>query len=44
MSEGEEILAAIERDAARQNHLAMLFGCLVVVAIALLSAKVINLI
>jgi hypothetical protein len=44
MSEGEEILAAIERETARQNHLAMLFGCLVVAAIALLSAKVINLI
>jgi hypothetical protein len=44
MSEGEEILAALEREAARQNQLTKLFGCLVLAAIALLSAKVIDLI
>jgi len=43
MFEAEETLAAIERDTARQNQLAKLFGCLVVAMIALLSAKVIDL-
>jgi hypothetical protein len=44
MSEGEEILAAIERDTARQDQLAKLVGWLVAAAIVLLSAKVIELI
>ncbi len=44
MSEGEEILAAIERDAARQNQVTKLVGWLVAAAIVLLSAKVVDLI
>lgn len=44
MSEGEEILDAIERETARQDQLAKLFGYVVLVAIALLSAKVVDLI
>lgn len=44
MSEAEETLAALEREAARQDQLAKLFGCVVLAVIALLSAKVIDLI
>jgi hypothetical protein len=43
MSESDDILAALERDAARQDHLAKLFGLVVIAAMALLSAKVIGL-
>jgi hypothetical protein len=43
MSESDEILAALERDAARQDHLAKLFGLVVIAAMALLSAKVVGL-
>ena len=44
MSESDDMLAAIERDAARQDQLAKLYGLLVLAAMALLSAKVIDLI
>jgi len=44
MPDTDDILASIERDAARQDQLAKLFGLLVLAAIALLSAKVVDLI
>jgi hypothetical protein len=44
MLDSDDMLAAIERDAARQDQLAKLFGWIVLAAIALLSAKVVDLI
>jgi hypothetical protein len=44
MPESDDLLAAIERETARQGQVAKLLGVLVLAMIALLSAKVVNLI
>ena len=44
MSDGDDLLATLDRESARQAHATKLFGWLVVAMIALLSAKVIDLI
>lgn len=44
MPESDDLLAAIEAETARQDQLAKLLGALVVAMIALLSAKVVDLI
>ncbi len=44
MGEHDDLLATIERETARQDQAAKLFALLVLAMIALLSAKVIDLI
>jgi hypothetical protein len=44
MSESDDLLAAIDRETARQDQITKLLGALVLAMIALLSAKVVDLI
>jgi hypothetical protein len=44
MPDGDDTLAVLERETARQDHLAKLFGLVILAMIVVLSAKVINLI
>ncbi len=44
MADGDDLLAAIDRETARQDQLAKVLGVVVLAMIALLSAKVVELI
>ena len=44
MPDGDDLLAAIDRETARQDQVTKLLGVLVLAMIALLSAKVVELI
>jgi hypothetical protein len=44
MPDGDDLLAVLERETARQDHLTKLFGLVILAVMVVLSAKVIDLI